>query len=95
MFTIGDEWKAFNGRYGCVEAQHSGVVFGCWGSNAYAIIQDDGEFVIFDGKRRAMWRSNTAGGNLANNSTWGIGHYVGSDYIYYLDVLNKPGKWSV
>ena len=33
-----------------------------WATNGYAIIQDDGDFVIFDGTGKPMWRSNTAGG---------------------------------
>ena len=33
-----------------------------WASNGYAIIQNDGDFVIFDGNGKAMWRSDTAGG---------------------------------
>ena len=43
-----------------------GVSGSSWAVNGYAKIQNDGDFVMFDGEERAMWRSNTGMGRAGS-----------------------------
>ena len=40
----------------------------------YAILQDDGNFVVYDGRNRTMWSTGTSGGNKSSWFGTGILH---------------------
>ena len=45
-----------------------------WTPGGYAILQNDGNFVIYDGKNRTVWSTGTSGGNKSTAFGTGILH---------------------
>jgi len=45
-----------------------------WARGGYAILQEDGNFVVYDGRNRTMWSTGTSGGNKSSSFGTGIIH---------------------
>ena len=60
--------------YGASGAIWSTGVYDAGHGKAFAIMQNDGNFVEYDGKSRPMWATGTSGGQKAPDDAWGKGH---------------------
>ena len=65
-----------------------------WKRGAYAIIQNDGNFVVYDGNDKIMWSTNTVGGNISNiwiqdNFNSGKFYDVGIMHRFCIRLLNN------
>ena len=64
-----------------------------WEQGGYAILQDDGNFVVYDGRNRTVWSTGTSGGNKTSSFGTGITHAGRLQYFDTVFIIenNKRG----